>query len=173
MPSSGPGWVYILTNPTLPGVCKIGQTRRTAAIRAREVSRAYGTALPFTVASRHAVPDAAAVEWLAHRTLRRCRLPSSELFQCDPGRAAAAVHAAVLSYRPPSRRWRWLRRLLTPAPGRRPYPAWRRYRRGTNWIPLLLAVSIAAAGVMIAKPAPAAWWPPPVARTILLLERIP
>ncbi len=116
MPSSGPGWVYILTNPTLPGVCKIGQTRRTAAIRAREVSRAYGTALPFTVASRHAVPDAAAVEWLAHRTLRRCRLPASELFQCDPGRAAA--------------------------------------------------------GVMVARPAPAAWWPPQVARTILLLERI-
>jgi len=174
MPSSGPGWVYILTNPTLPGLCKIGQTRRAPHIRAREVNRSYGVAMPFVIASRHAVPDAAAVEWIAHRKLKRCRLPASELFQCDPGRAAAAVQAAVLCYRPPSPRWRWLRRLLTPAPGRRQgaRPGWQ-YRRGTNWIPLLLLVSIAGGGIVILKPAPASWWPPPVARTVALLERLP
>jgi hypothetical protein len=169
MPSSGPGWVYVLTNPTLPGVCKIGQTRRSAVIRAREVSRSYGTALPFTVASRHAVPDAAAVEWIAHRKLSRCRLPASELFQCDPGRAAAAVKAAVLCYRPPSRRWRWLRHLLTARPS---YGAPRYYRRGTNWIPLLLMLAVLAGAVSIAKPAPASWWPAPIARTVLRLERV-
>jgi hypothetical protein len=116
MPSSGPGWVYVLTNPTLPGVCKIGQTRRAVSIRAREVSRSHGTALPFVVASRHAVPDAAAVEWMAHRALKRCCLPASELFSIDPGRAADTIKTAVLAYRPPSRRWRWLRRLLTSRP---------------------------------------------------------
>lgn len=170
MPSSGPGWVYILTNPTLPGVCKIGQTRRAPHVRARELNRSYGVAMPFVIASRHAVPDAAAVEWIAHRKLRRCRLPASELFQCDPGRAAAAVHAAVLSYRPPSRRWRWLRRLLTPSPGGQKNG--RRYRRGTNLVPLLMATAIAAAGIVIFKPAPASWLPLPIAHTVAVLERL-
>jgi hypothetical protein len=175
MPSSGPGWVYVLTNPTLPGVCKIGRTRRTAFLRAREVSRAYGTAMPFEVASKHAVPDAAAIEWLAHRRLRRCRIHASELFECDAGRAAAAVHSAVLAYRPPSRTWRWLRCLLAPSPAyhrRKGISPGRRYRRGTNWLPLLAALSISIGGVMVTKPTPASWWPPPIARTVLLLERL-
>jgi hypothetical protein len=75
--------VYVLTNPGLPHAVKIGQTTRTADTRAGELRRAYGTAYPFAVASKHAVADPAAVEALAHLRLRRCRVPRSELFHCD------------------------------------------------------------------------------------------
>ena len=166
-PSSGPGWVYVLTNPSLPGVCKIGRTRRAPAVRVREVNRAYGVALPFEVASKHFTPDAAAVEWMAHRALTRDRFPTSELFRVDPARAADAIKAAVLAYRPPSRRWRWLRRLLTSRPRHSP----RRSRRGTNWLPLVLGLSITAGAVAVIRPHVPSWLPPPIAHTIDLLER--
>jgi hypothetical protein len=61
------GWVYVLTNPCLPGLVKIGQTGNTAERRAVQVTQEYGVPVPFGVASRHATPDREAVE--LHRML--------------------------------------------------------------------------------------------------------
>jgi len=48
-----PGSVYILSNPTMPGLLKIGRTANTAAARAKQLYTT-GVAAPFVV--KHEVP---------------------------------------------------------------------------------------------------------------------
>jgi len=108
-----PGWVYVLTNPGLSGVVKIGQTTRDTLARSTELLHEYGTVYPFAVASRHAVSDCVAVEAAAHLLLDRCRLLASELLRRDMATAQRAVLAAtgdVLAAPWWLRVWRSLRR---------------------------------------------------------------
>ncbi|QHQ18786.1 GIY-YIG nuclease family protein [Pectobacterium parmentieri] len=44
-----PGYVYILVNPSMPGLIKIGRTLRDSRLRARELS-STGIPTPFQVA---------------------------------------------------------------------------------------------------------------------------
>ncbi|MBV8399506.1 MAG: GIY-YIG nuclease family protein [Acetobacteraceae bacterium] len=166
----GAGWVYVLVNPTLPGICKIGQTRHTAARRARQLEREYGVAAPFEIASRHAVPDAPAVEAIAHRMLADCRVPQSELFRCDVATAQRVVKAAALSYEKPWALTVWLRRLLHPAYRRR--GEWRRRQGGSEALLIILVVCVLAGAVIWIKPAPPSWLPQTVAAAMVLLERL-
>ena len=151
---SDAGWVYVLVNPTLPGICKIGRTRHTAARRARELEQEYGVAAPFEIASRHAVPDAPAVEAIAHRMLADCRLPKSEMFRCDVATAQRVVKAAALSYEKPG--------ALT---------VWRRRQGGSDALLVVVVVCVLAGAVIWIKPAPPSWLPQPVVATMRLLER--
>ena len=57
-----PGWVYILTNPAMPNMVKIGFTTRSLEARADELTAATGVPLPFVVAWGRAVSDCAYVE---------------------------------------------------------------------------------------------------------------
>src|SRR3954466_7359261 len=45
-----PGFVYILINPSLPGLVKIGKTTRSSESRAMELSAPTGLPTPFIVA---------------------------------------------------------------------------------------------------------------------------
>ena len=164
-----PGWVYVLTNPAYPGCCKIGGTGRTATHRARELVNEYGPGQPFSIAKRFPVSDWPNVEAAAHRMLSDRRLPRSELFRCSTGQAARTIKAAARAYDRPG----LFRRLFLPRPSLdRPRPAWRRARRGTNWLPLLLGLAISTGAVAIAKPDMPAWVPVPIARTVLIMERL-
>jgi hypothetical protein len=168
-PQAIPGWVYVFTCPDFPGCCKIGGTSRTASHRAAELRGQYGTEARFQVIDRHPVADWFAVEQAVHRMLSDCRLPRSELFRVPPAEAARVIRAAAAAHARPWAVTVWLRRLVL-AP--RVRPSWRRYRRGTNWLPLLMVLAVAVAGVMIAKPALPAWVPVPVTHTLVLLERL-
>jgi hypothetical protein len=42
-------WVYILSNPTMPGFYKIGYTKKNPDERAKQISNATGVALPYEV----------------------------------------------------------------------------------------------------------------------------
>jgi hypothetical protein len=42
-------WVYILSNPTLPNIFKIGYTKNEPEIRAKQISASTGVALPYKV----------------------------------------------------------------------------------------------------------------------------
>ena len=170
-----PGWVYILTNPGLPGVVKIGQTTRDTRTRSTELLREYGTVYPFVVASRHAVSDCVAVEAAAHLLLDRCRLPASELFRCDVATAQKAVLAAagdVLAAPWWLRVWRSLRR-PSPRPAYRPYdrPYWR--RRGSHDGLFILGLAVVlAVPVVLLKPALPSWLPVGVVRLAIMLEHL-
>jgi T5orf172 domain len=163
------GWVYVLVNPTLPGICKIGQTRHTASRRARELEKEYGVAAPFEIASRHAVPDAPAIEAIAHRMLADCRLPRSEMFHCDAMTAQRVIKAAILSYEKPWAITVWLRRWLHPS---RPPCGWQRRQSGSDTLLMALAAGIFAAIVIWIKPEPPSWVPQTVAIAMLQLERL-
>ena len=66
------GWVYVLVNPSMPGLTKVGQTTRLPAERAAELSRATGVATPFLLVYEEAFTDCAAAEHDIHAELDRC-----------------------------------------------------------------------------------------------------
>ncbi len=66
---SAPGYVYVLTNPAIPGLVKIGRTSRTPAIRAAELSEPTGVPCPFEVAYALYVVDCVRVARLVHKAL--------------------------------------------------------------------------------------------------------
>ena len=66
-------WVYILSNPALPNMLKIGYTKNEPEIRAKQISTSTGVALPYKV------------EWA---------------FQCFNGeQLEQEVHAELATYR--------------------------------------------------------------------------
>ena len=46
---TGCQWVYVLTNPTMPGLCKIGFTKNKPSERVKQINSATGVALNFVV----------------------------------------------------------------------------------------------------------------------------
>ena len=69
------GWVYISINPSLQkNYLKIGYTRRTPEVRARELSEDTGTPTEFLVAYKRQVYDCEKVESLVHKALHRYRI---------------------------------------------------------------------------------------------------
>lgn len=74
------GYVYILTNPSMPGLVKIGRTTRTPEARALELHQT-GVPTPFKVEEWVYSPDCAELEASVHVDLEECRVdPSREFF---------------------------------------------------------------------------------------------
>jgi len=63
------GYIYILFNPSIPGLVKIGKTERDPRERARELSQATGVATPFEVAYTAAFADCDVAERYMHAVL--------------------------------------------------------------------------------------------------------
>lgn len=68
-----PGWLYLLTNPAMPGSVKIGMTTRSPEERAQELA-STGVPMPFHVAAAWAVHDVREAERDAHEALARYRV---------------------------------------------------------------------------------------------------
>ena len=47
---TGCQWVYVLTNPTMPGLCKIGFTKNKPSDRVKQINSATGVPINFEVA---------------------------------------------------------------------------------------------------------------------------
>ena len=169
-PASRSGWVYVLTNPAMHGLVKIGCTGRTPEDRARELSGATGVPAPFVVAWAWPVSDWHTVEGLTHDKLGLCRPNGNrEFFACSPRKARRAIRRAARAYMRPT----WLRLLI--GPRRRtaslPFaPRWKRPARAGMLGPVLVVLSLAVLVERI-KPAVPLWLPTPARATILLLER--
>lgn len=85
-----PGWLYILSSPSVPDHCKVGRTVRNPVERADELS----TGIPHGLTVAHAWPvdDARAAERDAHARLAAYRVDAgSEWFALPADRAAAAL----------------------------------------------------------------------------------
>lgn len=87
------GWVYIITNPAMPGLVKVGFSTKDPAIRAKELG---GTGVPFPYvveydalvrAPRHA--EQKIHEKLAHKRAAK------EWFHCTVEEALVAIRAAL------------------------------------------------------------------------------
>lgn len=63
------GYVYVLINPSFPGMVKIGCTTRSTTERAAELSRVTGVPTPFIVAFEQAFDDCQSAEAYVHAVL--------------------------------------------------------------------------------------------------------
>lgn len=75
------GWVYILRNPTIPNMVKIGSTFNDPAERAKQLSAATGVPTPFFVVRAFATRWPREVEEYIHKDHRHLRVrPNREFF---------------------------------------------------------------------------------------------
>jgi hypothetical protein len=78
------GWVYVLVNPSIPGLAKIGQTSGLPAHRAAELSRHTGVATPFVLVWEQEFADCVKAERDIHAILDRRgmrHMPNREFFR--------------------------------------------------------------------------------------------
>lgn len=81
------GYVYILKNPSMPGILKIGKTTRSAEQRCNELWQT-GVPTPFEVVSECYSPNCHELERWVHEWLAKFRVsPDREFFAVDEGQA--------------------------------------------------------------------------------------
>ncbi|MCG8624324.1 MAG: GIY-YIG nuclease family protein [Proteobacteria bacterium] len=92
-----PQLVYILTNPTMPDLVKIGRTTQSIETRMLEISNATGVPVPFECYYCCEVKDCKDVEWKLHFAFGDRRInPRREFFRVDPERAKSALQLACI-----------------------------------------------------------------------------
>ncbi len=86
-----PGFVYILTNDSMPGLVKIGRTSRDVDLRASELWQT-GVPTKFDVFAKERTCDCVQLEAYIHGDFRKQRVNRSrEFFAVDPDMAAARL----------------------------------------------------------------------------------
>jgi len=86
------GYVYCLTNASIPGLVKIGKTKRDPKARAAEISASTGVPTPFDIKWSLQVHDMDKAETDLHSALENHRLSKRrEFFRCTPSQAADAA----------------------------------------------------------------------------------
>ena len=65
----GSQWVYVLTNPTMPGLCKIGFTKNKPSERVKQINSGTGVAMDFVVEWAFPCFNAHDVEQQVHKYL--------------------------------------------------------------------------------------------------------
>jgi len=91
---NNPGFIYILTNPSLAGIVKIGKTTRTPVDRVAELSSATGVPTPFQLVYFAEFEDCDAAERALHAlfTERNARVADNrEFFRIAPHEAITAM----------------------------------------------------------------------------------
>jgi hypothetical protein len=89
---AGTSWVYILSNPSIPGLYKIGYTKDTPDQRAKEVSRGTGIAMPFVVEWAFQCFDGEMLEHEVHKCLENYRENTRrEFFRIDLNEAKKTI----------------------------------------------------------------------------------
>lgn len=87
------GWVYIVTNKSMPGLLKVGFTSKDPQSRAVDLGHT-GSPHPYKVLYDVLVHDPASVEKRAHRKLNRVR-EGKEWFCCSVELAVEAIRSAA------------------------------------------------------------------------------
>ena len=89
------GFVYVLSNPAMPGLVKVGRTDRTSDVRADEL-HTTGVPSPFEVEFRSITSKPKEVEKRAHGLLAAHRVnPKREFFNVPVDDAVKAVREAL------------------------------------------------------------------------------
>lgn len=90
-----PGFVYVLSNPSMPGLLKVGESRLGAQSRAKTL---FSTSipLPFEFVYERYCQDAPKVEAAAHKLLEEFRVRQDrEFFRVDASVAINAIESAA------------------------------------------------------------------------------
>lgn len=90
------GYVYFLTNPSMPGLVKIGRTARDPRKRAGELTSASGVPTPFTLAGYIQSEDAVRTEAALHDAMRAERVNRRrEFFRVDLAEAISVARTVA------------------------------------------------------------------------------
>lgn len=95
--NSRAGYLYLLVNPSMPGLVKIGQTSRKPDQRVAELTSASGVQTPFILVYELFVQDSAAAEKYAHARLEAlgARVATNrEFFNIPPSKAVELIQQA-------------------------------------------------------------------------------
>ncbi|MBK3745807.1 GIY-YIG nuclease family protein [Paraburkholderia aspalathi] len=88
--SKSSGFVYVMSNPSMPGTVKIGKTTRSPEVRRAELSSATGVPVPFHIEGFIECENVHVMEILIHEKLKRYRVNRSrEFFKIEPSKAIA------------------------------------------------------------------------------------
>jgi hypothetical protein len=74
------GFVYVLENPSMPGILKIGKTTRSPEERAKELSNATGVPTPFNIVFIQETDNVDRLERSAHKKLKGYRVNNGREF---------------------------------------------------------------------------------------------
>lgn len=83
-----PGWVYVISNPSMPGIVKIGMTSVNVPRRLAQLSSGTSVAMPFELEWSGWFDDCVKAESLAHDQFRERRINGREFFKISPEEAA-------------------------------------------------------------------------------------
>ncbi|KVI48431.1 hypothetical protein AWS52_25240 [Enterobacter cloacae subsp. cloacae] len=87
------GWIYILSNPSLQGMLKIGMTTISPEVRARELSRSTSIPTPFVIEASFFSKNPALDERSIHELLNDKRVNDRrEFFNCTVDEALNVIH---------------------------------------------------------------------------------
>ena len=90
------GIVYVLTNPAMPGLVKIGKTARHSVDARLSELYTTGVPVPFECAFAGKISDESSVERAFHTAFGPYRInPSREFFQIEPEQAIALLELMV------------------------------------------------------------------------------
>jgi hypothetical protein len=97
------GIVYVLTNPAMPGIVKIGKTSRDSVVERLSELYSTGVPLPFDCVFAGKVSDETKVEKAFHLAFGPYRLnPKREFFQIEPEQAIALLELMTIEDVTPS-----------------------------------------------------------------------
>jgi hypothetical protein len=85
------GYLYILSNPAMPGLLKIGLTTRTVPDRVAELSAATGVPSAFLIEAYFESSDPQEHEEAVHRKLQNRRVAGKEFFRVSLDEAVEAL----------------------------------------------------------------------------------
>ena len=85
-------WVYIMSNPTMPGYYKIGYTKKSPEERAKQISNATGVIVPMVVEWAFHCYNGFALEQECHHKLEAYRVSNNrEFFQISLDEAKETI----------------------------------------------------------------------------------
>lgn len=94
--AGGCGYMYILTCPNQPGICKIGSTERTPEARLREINYATGVIIDWEVYSAFSCKAPKSIEAIVHKLLYEQRISRrKEGFAVSPEVAQKVVRRVI------------------------------------------------------------------------------
>jgi ElaB/YqjD/DUF883 family membrane-anchored ribosome-binding protein len=89
------GFVYVLSNPRMPGLHKIGCTDRSVIDRVTELNSATGVPSPFVIEAYFGTSDPQGHELAIHQRLREHKVPSRAFFEIALQDAITAVKEVI------------------------------------------------------------------------------
>ena len=93
-------WVYILSNPSLPNMLKIGYTKNEPETRAKQISASTGVALPYKVEWAFQCFNGEQLEQEVHRELETYRVNQQrEFFDIPLDEAQETIVKLCKNYR--------------------------------------------------------------------------